>query len=517
MSTSTSLIGVTIGTYEIQALLGRGGMATVYRAFDHNLQRPVAIKVLSAATAAQPGFVERFRQEARIIASLRHPNIVHVYDLGEYQGTPYMVQELLPGPTLAERLRTAARGKQPLAREEVVALTRQLAAALDTAHAAGIIHRDVKPSNALWNNTGALVLTDFGIAKNTLSSAEYTQTGLVIGTPDYLAPEQAQGLPLSPASDIYALGVVVYEMITGQVPFASDTPMRVVLDHIQTPPPALHTLRPDLPTAVELVVQRALAKDPAARFQRASDLATALDQAWSRQPRPHAAELQTHEQATIISQVPTARQVRVEPATQPFAAAQNQHLPTHTPTTAPAAAPKPRQGGLQKLLPVLGGLLLLILLGRAFVGLRNPAPESPLTPNSTAILAPSPIAAITSIPLPATAPVAPPAAPPVANDPLPELRQLINAGIASGQAGEDGDKLLEQLDDLLQALAENDPRKARNHLRDMQKQLREQAREEKMDQQFANQVQIGISNLATRYGLDLPQANDNDNDDDDND
>jgi eukaryotic-like serine/threonine-protein kinase len=239
VTSAANLAGTRLGVYEIQALIGSGGMASVYRGFDHNLQRPVAIKVLSAEAAREPGFAERFRQEARLIASLRHPNIVQIYDFGEQSGHTYMVQELLPGPTLEQQfVELAAQGSR-LSGHEIVDIARQLAAALDAAHAAGIIHRDVKPSNALWNAIGALALTDFGIAKNTLTAAGHTQVGVVVGTPNYLSPEQAQGLPLTPASDIYALGVLLYELITGALPFESRTPMGVVLAHIQTPPPPL--------------------------------------------------------------------------------------------------------------------------------------------------------------------------------------------------------------------------------------------------------------------------------------
>jgi serine/threonine-protein kinase len=279
-----TLIGRKLGAYELQALVGRGGMSTVYRGLDERLRRPVAIKVLSEAVAAQPGFVERFRQEARLLASLRHPHIVQVYDFGEQDGLTYMVQELLPGPTLEQRLHELQSRGATFARQDILTITAQLASALDAAHAAGIIHRDVKPGNAIWNAAGALVLTDFGVAKNTLDAANQTQAGVVFGTPIYVSPEQAQGLPPTPASDIYALGVLLYELLTGHPPFEDGTPMEIVLDHLRTPPPPPHRLRPELPPAAEAVVMRALAKNPAERFSSAGELAQAIERAWPQQP-----------------------------------------------------------------------------------------------------------------------------------------------------------------------------------------------------------------------------------------
>ncbi|MEN9938693.1 MAG: hypothetical protein RLZZ387_5272 [Chloroflexota bacterium] len=273
------LIGQTIDSYTIEALIGRGGMSRVYRAFDRKLQRPVALKVLAEPTASQE-FAQRFQHEALVLARLRHPNIVAVYDLGLYAGVSYMVQELLPGPTLEQQLHGLAERGGRLGRAEAVAIVSQLAAGLDAAHAAGVIHRDVKPSNAIWGAAGTLVLTDFGIARSQLADARQTQTGVICGTPAYLSPEQAEGRPVTPSSDIYALGVVLYELLAGRAPFEGPTPLSVLMKHLQSPPPPLEELRPDLPPPVYAVVYAALAKDPAQRYARAVDLARALVEAW---------------------------------------------------------------------------------------------------------------------------------------------------------------------------------------------------------------------------------------------
>jgi hypothetical protein len=377
----STLIGKQFGPYAIQALLGSGGMGHVYRGFDQSLERPVAIKVLTEAAAAQPGLAERFRQEARLIARLQHPHIVQVYAFGEEDGITYMVEQLLPGPTLGERLKELATRGERFSREQILAMTAQLAGALDAAHAAGIIHRDLKPANALWNTNGELVLTDFGIARQILTDMKYTQTGTIIGTPHYLSPEQARGLNVTPASDIYSFGVVLYELIAGKVPFEGETPMTVVLEHIQSPPPSLAPLRPDLPPAVDVVVQRALAKEPSERFASAGAVAQALEQAWSggkaTQVLPPS---DIHDQATSLwSGAPPANPAPADTQTPsaPTPAAAPPAPAPEAPAVAPAAAtPAPASRPVRRLPLVwlLGGLLLLLLLGGLALALNANAP-----------------------------------------------------------------------------------------------------------------------------------------------
>jgi serine/threonine-protein kinase len=256
-------------------------MARVYRAFDHTLQREVALKIIHNATQ-QADFVERFRLEAHTLANLRHPYIVQIYDYGQHDDHSFIVQQLQPGPTLEQELANlAAQGRfmECGAVEQVIA---QLASALDYAHSCNIIHRDLKPSNIIRNERGDVVLTDFGIVKGLTGPIAKTQTGVVLGTPAYLSPEQARGLPsLSSTSDIYTLGVILFELLTGQVPFNDPLPMEVLLGHILQPPPSPRVLRPDLPPGVERVVLKALAKDPTERYATAGALAHALHTAWA--------------------------------------------------------------------------------------------------------------------------------------------------------------------------------------------------------------------------------------------
>ena len=265
--------GTSLGAYVITARIGRGGMASVYQAHHPALDRDVAIKVLWEALADQPGFLERFRREARAASRLRHPNILTVYDFGEDDGIAYMVTELLPGGTLADRLGA------PLPYTEVLRVLRGIGSALDAAHGAGLIHRDVKPSNILFTRDGEPVLADFGIARLTESEENLTVQGTLIGTPHYMAPEMASGEAVGKASDLYSLGVVLYEMLAGEPPFPRPTPIAVVRAHVHEPPPPLSQRNPPVPDAVDAVVARALSKQPGQRYRSGAALAAAFEEA----------------------------------------------------------------------------------------------------------------------------------------------------------------------------------------------------------------------------------------------
>jgi serine/threonine-protein kinase len=273
------LTGTKLGSYEIRELIDNGGMASVYKGYDPALDREVAVKVLGTA-GQPPDFVARFQREARVVARLRHPNIVQIYHFGVQHEVVYMVQELLPGPTLARRIQEA--GRRRIVAERIHSIIDQFAAALDFAHAQGVIHRDVKPSNAIYNAHGQLVLTDFGIAHGLAEAAlAATRPGVIMGTPGYLAPEQAiSSATLTPASDIYALGVVLFELLTGRLPFEADTPMGVVLKHLYEDPPLPSRFRSGLPPALDALVLRALSKEPSERYPSAGMLAQALAAAW---------------------------------------------------------------------------------------------------------------------------------------------------------------------------------------------------------------------------------------------
>lgn len=263
-------MGRELNGYRILSALGQGGMATVYRALQLALDREVALKVLPANLASDPSFKSRFRQEARAVAQLRHPNILDVHDYGDRDGTAYIVTELITGGTLEARLGT------PMPVEEVVAILAPIASALDHAHSHGILHRDVKPSNILLTDDGTPVLSDFGLMRMLGKDTSLTETGMVMGTPDYMAPEQCEGEELGPAADIYALATVAFQLLTGVLPFTADTPMKVIVAKLREPATRARVLRPDLGPDIESALMRGMALNPAQRFYSATALVDAL-------------------------------------------------------------------------------------------------------------------------------------------------------------------------------------------------------------------------------------------------
>ncbi|HLI55049.1 MAG TPA: Stk1 family PASTA domain-containing Ser/Thr kinase [Acidimicrobiales bacterium] len=257
--------------YEIVRHIARGGMAQVYLARDLLLDRPVALKVLFPELSVDQSFVERFRREAKAAANLSHPNIVSVYDWGQGDSTYYIVMEYVDGPTLSQLLRSG-----PLEPERAAAIAADVAAALEFAHRRGVIHRDVKPGNVLIDERGNVKVADFGIARAAGTSDNLTQTGSVMGTATYFSPEQAQGYAVDPRSDVYSLGVVLYEMVTGQPPFSGDNPVSIAYKHVKEAPVRPSLVNPAVPAALDAVIMKALAKDPAERYQSAEALRSDL-------------------------------------------------------------------------------------------------------------------------------------------------------------------------------------------------------------------------------------------------
>jgi serine/threonine-protein kinase len=282
------------GRYRIVRKLGAGGMANVYLAEDQELGRRVAIKILNDRHAGDEQFVERFRREAKNAASLSHPNIVSIYDRGEAEGTYYIAMEYLDGRSLKELI--LSRGPAPVS--VAIDYARQILSALRFAHRNGIVHRDIKPHNVLVDGEGHVKVTDFGIAR--AGASQMTEEGSIIGTAQYLSPEQARGTQVDQTSDLYSLGIVLYEMLTGNVPFTGDSPVEIAMKHLSATPRPLTDTRPDIPKALDMVVQRALAKDPAARYQNAEEMDADLE----RVARGLSVSRETEDAATTLLRAP---------------------------------------------------------------------------------------------------------------------------------------------------------------------------------------------------------------------
>src|SRR3954453_6264430 len=261
------------GRYRVRERIGSGGMADVYCADDSQLGREVALKMLHRRFSRDREFVERFRREASAAAGLQHPNVVSVFDRGEYDGTYYIAMEYLPGRTLKQVIRDEA----PIDQLRAIAFAIQILQAAAFAHRRGVIHRDFKPHNVIVAPDDTLKVTDFGIAR--AGASEMTETGSIMGTAQYLSPEQAQGQRVGAASDLYSIGVILYELLAGRVPFTGDSAVSIALKHVSEQPPRLRELRTDVHPRLEQAVGRALVKDPAQRYASADEFIAALEQA----------------------------------------------------------------------------------------------------------------------------------------------------------------------------------------------------------------------------------------------
>ncbi|MGF1506177.1 MAG: protein kinase [Anaerolineae bacterium] len=279
MAQRDPFIGKSLGQYRIERVIGRGGMATVYEATQTTVNRTVAVKVLPQTLLHDETFMQRFRREAEVAAQLEHFHILPVYDYGETENVHYIVMRYIEGGALEDLIKRE--GALPW--DDIVRIINQVASALDYAHGRGIVHRDIKPSNIMLDNDGNAYLADFGIARIVEGSGTLTGSA-VIGTPKYMSPDQSNPGPPAPAMDIYSLGVTVFEMITGELPFNADTPIALVMMHLTQPVPSLREKGFDVPPAVDAVVNRAMAKNPEERFASAGAMAQALERAVRGEP-----------------------------------------------------------------------------------------------------------------------------------------------------------------------------------------------------------------------------------------
>ena len=365
-----------IGLYEIKSELGRGGMATVYRAYDPRFEREVAVKVLPRELLhADPQFRLRFEREAKIIAQLEHTAIVPVYDVGEADGQPYFVMRYMNGGSLSDRIKAGV-----MEVEEAARILGAIAPGLDEAHVKGIVHRDIKPSNILFDKRGNPYISDFGIAKLTQAQSGNVTGSAIIGTPAYMAPEQAQGDDIDGRADIYALGIILFEMVTGKQPYEADTPMAVAIKHITDPVPHILDANPKLPFGMDAIIQKAMAKDKNDRYSTAVELVNAL--------------------RDLGRSVPTQMQTKVPPSQKETVVRQR-------------AVIQPKRA-FSPMMVIVPAVVMAALAGGFFVfnGRDNQVPtEAPLISTSTSAPAPTQTPVPTSLPTETSVPVTPTNAP----------------------------------------------------------------------------------------------------------
>ncbi|MFE7593611.1 protein kinase [Kitasatospora sp. NPDC057512] len=501
------------GRYELVGILGVGGMATVWRGVDRVLGRQVAVKVLNGGLADDPRFAERFSREAQHAAMLVHPRIVMVFDSGVDQGTPFIVMELVTGRSLAALLAE----QQVLPVERAVGIAAAVCEALSVAHAAGLVHRDIKPGNIMITDDGGVKVVDFGIARAG-SSSNLTQTASVLGTAAYLSPEQATASALDGRTDLYAVGCVLTEMLTGATPFTAETPVAIAFKHVSEQPLPPSVRRPGLPPALDAAVLRLLAKNPADRpadaaaaraellgtvpglmvgdptaelLANTAGAATQLLPPVPFSPPPNQPDQQ---HTTLLPPQPPAATSVMAPVPGPVPA------PMRAPVPAPAARPGPARGRRKPL--VLGALGVAGLAGVTALALtafdepagnaaaaKPAAATAPTTPASSAA-PPTQKASPTATSAAPTTPSAPPSAPPAATQAVPRNQpaalqiQAFRQAVAQAQVGKERDKqaeLLKILDTTAARLNEGNPDDAAQELKDAQKVIRDMGKKHAVD------------------------------------
>jgi len=366
-----NLTGKQFGPYQIVAPLGEGGMAAVYKAYQPGMERYVALKVLPRSYADDPQFLARFQREAKLLAQLQHPHILPVFDFGQAESYTYIVMPFIQSGTLTDQLKGS-----PISLPRIRQVITQVGEALAYAHGRGLIHRDIKPSNILIDESGNCLLTDFGLARMVEDSVNLTSTGTIMGTPAYMSPEQGSGQKIDARSDIYSLGVVLFEMATGRVPYRAETPIAVVFKHVQDPLPPARSINPDLPESIELVILKSLAKNPEDRYQTAGDLVRAIQGATPESHVSTAAAAATIAQKPVGAQAPASAEeggAVSKPAEEQAPPAATMVEEGMAPTM--MAQPKKRGGTPAWIWAVVGVVLLAVIAGGGYFAFgRKSAP-----------------------------------------------------------------------------------------------------------------------------------------------